>query len=100
MAATRTPMAIEPDEDRLEEWFRAEGLSPRWWENTPGETFERHRHDFHKVLFCVAGSITFHTDDGDIRLDPGDRLDLDPGTDHAATTGPEGVRCVEAARLE
>jgi hypothetical protein len=39
----------------------------------------------------------FHTRDGYVALSPGDRLDLDPGTEHAATVGPLGVTCVEAA---
>jgi len=26
------------------------------------------------------------------------RLDFDAGTEHAATVGPEGVECMEAAR--
>ena len=32
------------------------------------------------------------------RNGPGDRLDLDPGTEHAATVGPSGCECVEAFR--
>ena len=28
---------------------------------------------------------------------PGDVLELEPGTRHAATVGPSGVRCAEAA---
>jgi hypothetical protein len=50
------------------------------------------------VLFCLAGSIVFHTDDGDIELTAGDRLDLEPGTAHSATVGPDGCECVEASR--
>jgi quercetin dioxygenase-like cupin family protein len=50
------------------------------------------------VLFCLSGSITFHLPDGDVTLEPGDRLDLDPGTEHGATVGPRGVECVEASR--
>ena len=77
--------------------MRADGLTPRRWSNAPGDTYGWHRHDYHKVLYCVAGSIVFHTGDtGDLELHPGDRLDLDPGTDHAATVGGEGVECVEA----
>jgi quercetin dioxygenase-like cupin family protein len=49
-------------------------------------------------LFCVDGSITFHTPDGDVELHPGDRLDLPPGTPHSATVGTSGVTCMEAAR--
>ncbi len=50
------------------------------------------------MLFCLAGSIVFHTDEGDIELTAGDRLDLEPGTSHSATVGPEGCECVEASQ--
>jgi mannose-6-phosphate isomerase-like protein (cupin superfamily) len=79
--------------------FRAEGCSaPRSWANEPGDRYGRHDHPFHKVLFCVAGSIVFHLDAGDVELTAGDRLDLEPGTAHAATVGPNGCECVEASR--
>ncbi len=50
------------------------------------------------VLYCVTGGITFHTDAGDFDLKPGDRLEVDAGTSHAATVGPAGVECMEASR--
>jgi quercetin dioxygenase-like cupin family protein len=50
------------------------------------------------VLYCLEGSITFHTDEGEVGLNPGDRLDLPPRTRHAATVGSAGVTCLEAAR--
>lgn len=78
--------------------FAREGLSPHTWANEPGFVYGAHDHNHHKVLFCVAGSIVFHTPDGDIALGPGDRLDLPPGTTHSATVGPDGVTCMEAAR--
>jgi len=79
--------------------FEAEGCSaPRFWGNAPADRYGRHDHGFHKVLFCLAGSIVFHTDDGDIELAAGGRLDLEPGTSHSATVGPEGCECVEASR--
>lgn len=80
------------------EVFIADGLVPRLWSNQPGYTYGEHQHPFHKVLFCTSGSITFHIPDGDIRLGPGDRIDLPPGTPHSATVGPEGVSCMEAPR--
>jgi hypothetical protein len=46
----------------------------------------------------MAGSITFHLSEADVTLQAGDRLDLDPGTDHGATVGAEGCSCVEASR--
>lgn len=82
----------------LEAWFSEQGLEPRWWSNGPGDRYGRHEHPYHKVLFCSEGSIVFHLRDGDVELGPGDRLDIQPGTEHAATVGPEGVTCVEAPR--
>ncbi|MFQ5948134.1 MAG: cupin domain-containing protein, partial [Acidimicrobiia bacterium] len=75
-----------------------EGLEPHTWENRPGFRYAEHSHPYHKVLFCVDGSITFHTPKGDVPLGAGDRFDIAPGTPHAATVGPEGVTCIEAAR--
>jgi mannose-6-phosphate isomerase-like protein (cupin superfamily) len=89
-AATRT--------DALEV-FRGEGCSaPRPWSNGPGDEYGWHAHAYHKVLFCLAGSITFHLREGDVALEAGDRLDLEPGTEHAATVGPQGCSCIEASR--
>jgi hypothetical protein len=79
--------------------FEAHGCSaPRFWGNGPGDRYGRHDHSFHKVLFCLAGSIVFHTDEGDIELTAGDRLDLEAGTSHSATVGPDGCECVEASQ--
>ncbi|HTG47527.1 MAG TPA: cupin domain-containing protein [Actinomycetota bacterium] len=97
MAATRH--AAGADETDALRAFADEGCSPaRAWGNGPGDRYGRHEHPVHKVLFCLEGSLVFHTDDGDIELAAGDRLDLDPGTSHAATVGPDGCRCVEAWR--
>jgi len=96
--ATRVPGAVRDRRGALAA-FAAEGSSaPRFWGNGPGDRYESHSHGYHKVLFCLDGSITFHLDDGDVALGPGDRLDLEPGTGHAATVGPQGCSCVEATR--
>jgi quercetin dioxygenase-like cupin family protein len=87
-----------PSGDVVRERFRDEGLSPHSWSNGPGDRYHWHTHAYHKVLYCVRGAITFHTRDGDYRLEPGDRLDVEPGTEHAATVGPDGVECMEAPR--
>lgn len=79
--------------------FRAEGCgAPRSWANGPGDRYARHQHDEHKVLFCLGGSIVFHTDAADLELTEGDRLDLPAGSLHAASVGPDGCECVEAYR--
>ena len=81
----------------VEDRFKALDLTPRRWSNAPGDSYGWHAHDQHKILYCVSGSIVFHTrTEDDIELRAGDRLDLAPGTEHAATVGPDGVECVEA----
>lgn len=95
MPASITPGSVTRDE--AVEAFAREGCSePRAWGNGPEDTYGRHDHPRAKVLFCVEGSIVFHTDEGDMALEAGDRLDLPAGTGHAATVGPTGCACVEA----
>ncbi len=72
--------------------------APRFWSNGPGDAYGSHSHDYHKVLFCLSGSITFHLDGRDVALSAGQRLDLPPGTTHAATVGLDGCECVEASK--
>lgn len=88
----------EPVEERAEQAFAAEDLDPHGWSNSPGAVYARHEHEYDKVLYCIQGSIVFHTSEGDVRLAPGDRLDLPAGTPHSATVGADGVTCWEASR--
>jgi hypothetical protein len=97
MAATATPGSVSNDQ-ALDALSAEECSPPRSWGNGAGDVYGWHSHDFHKVLFCLEGSIVFHTEDGDVGLTAGDRLDLEPFTSHAATVGPQGCRCVEASR--
>lgn len=100
MGAYRTPATNEEPSgvDEVVEALRAAGLEPRSWSNGPGDRYGWHEHRYHKVLRCAAGGITFHTSEGDFELAAGDQLDIEPGTAHAATVGPDGVTCVEAAQ--
>jgi mannose-6-phosphate isomerase-like protein (cupin superfamily) len=96
--ATRTTGVVSRPREAIE-LMAEEGCSPpRFWGNPPDDRYGWHSHRYHKVLFCLTGSITFHTRSGDIELGAGDRLDVAPGTEHAATVGPLGVECVEAPR--
>ncbi len=87
-----------PSREQIEATFEQEGLRPHEWGNAPRDRYDWHSHSYHKVLYCVSGSIVFHTPDGDLELEAGDRMEVDPGTEHAATVGPDGVTCLEAAR--
>ena len=98
MTATKTPGAAVGRADAAAAFAEAGCSAPRDWGNGQGDTYGWHSHDYHKVLFCLDGSITFHTREGDVELVAGDRLDLEPKTGHAATVGPRGCTCVEASR--
>lgn len=76
--------------------MEAEGWPVSVWANAPGDTYGRHSHAYKKILCCLEGSITFHTPGGDVHLGSGERMELPAGTPHAATVGPDGVRCAEA----
>lgn len=65
------------------------------WSNGPHDVYAEHAHPYRKVLVCVSGSIEFRLPDRVIRLGPGDRMVLEPGTRHSAVVGPEGCECVE-----
>jgi quercetin dioxygenase-like cupin family protein len=98
MDATTSPKVVTSKAEATEILAREGCSSSRLWGNGPGDRYGWHSHDYHKVLFCLSGSITFHTREGDVVLAEGDRLDLPPGTEHAATVGLGGVECVEASR--
>ena len=99
MAGRVTSLGRLPDENALLARLHAEGLrAPHAWGNGPHERYGWHEHRYAKVLYCVGGSIVFHCPEGDVPVQAGELLDLDAGTPHAATVGPDGVRCVEAAR--
>lgn len=85
------------DPEEVRTGLEARGLDLHLWSNGPNATYAWHDHDYHKTLICLTGSIVFHTDAGDVSLSPGDILELEPGTRHAATVGASGVRCAEAA---
>lgn len=98
MGASKIERAVDDRDAALRIFLEERCSAPRPWGNGPGDTYARHAHDYHKVLFCLDGSITFQLDDGDMTLEPGDRLDLSPGTWHAATVGAEGCSCIESSR--
>jgi quercetin dioxygenase-like cupin family protein len=87
-----------PSQEEIEAKFEEEELSPQSWSNAPGDRYGWHSHSYRKVLYCVSGSIVFHIEDEDFEMEAGDRLDVEPETEHAATVGPDGVQCMEAAR--
>ena len=89
-----------PREEDLRARLEAEGLAPYRWSNAPGDRYAPHTHPYHKTLYVVEGSITFHLPalDRSLELGPGDRLELPAGLLHSAVVGPRGVVCLEGHR--
>ncbi len=87
-----------PGQAEIRRIFENENLSPSTWSNGPGDKYSAHSHGYHKVLYCLQGSIVFNVEGESVNLQPGDRLEILPGTSHSADVGPEGVSCMEAAR--
>ena len=79
-----------------EDMARASADAVSTWANAPGDLYAPHSHPYRKVLCCLEGSIVFHVPTGDVRLGPGDRIEIEPGSRHSASVGPDGVRCAEA----
>lgn len=79
----------------LLEGLRSEADGCYSWSGGPGEVYGRHHHGYDKVLYCVAGSITFSLPGGNLHLEAGDRMVLASGTRHSAQVGPLGCTCIE-----
>jgi len=85
------------DRATLEARLREQGLEPSSWSNQPGYRYERHRHDYDKVVVATEGSVTFGLVGYGVGfvLTPGERLDLPASVEHDAVVGPKGVVCLE-----
>lgn len=92
-------MAV-PGERELNAILRREGLKGHCWTNGPGDRYRSHAHPEAKVIYCLAGDIVFHVAGNCVRLNPGDRLEIEAETIHSADVGPHGVVCLEATRTQ
>ena len=97
---THWEAANSPTESLLFEIMTQQGLNPVSWSNRPHDTYSAHKHNYHKVIYVVRGSITFGLPafKQKIELKVGDRLDLTAGTVHDAQVGADGVVCLEGHR--
>jgi quercetin dioxygenase-like cupin family protein len=89
--------ATPPTESLLLKIMTQQGLNPVQWSNGPYDLYSAHKHNYHKVIYVVQGSITFRLPalKQKIELIVGDRLDLSEGIVHDAQVGAEGVVCLE-----
>ena len=90
-----------PDESSVRALLEKESTQIELWANASGDRYPVHSHEYHKVVYCVEGSIWFMiTDERDreVELNPGDRIDIPAGVRHSAIAGMDGVTCLEAHR--
>ena len=86
---------MDSNQDDLMARLRQEADGCHGWSNGPGDRYAEHSHPYEKILYCVAGSITFTLGDRELGLGPGDRMVLPAGTAHGAVVGPNGCSCIE-----
>jgi quercetin dioxygenase-like cupin family protein len=86
--------------DQLMSQLQSEATGCYSWSNGPGDHYAAHSHGYEKVLYCVAGSITFvlESEGKRLALKPGDRMVLPAGTVHSAVVGGAGCTCIEGRR--
>ena len=91
-----------PTETAIRRLMDAEGLTYSKWSNGPLDVYFAHTHPFHKVIYVVAGAITFGfpKDGKKLTLKVGDRLDLPADVLHEAVVSTLGVECLEAHQGE
>ena len=102
VSVQKWPENEPPTAAAVEKRMQAEGLGFYRWSNGPGDVYGAHDHPYHKVIYVVAGSITFGLPDHGktLTLNAGDRLDLPAGISHNAVVGTHGVVCLEAHRSD
>ncbi len=98
VSVRRWQAEVPPDEPLVRALLSEEGLEAYGWGNAAGEVYPPHVHGYDKVIYVIEGSIAFGLAEGRVTLLVGDRLDLPAGVEHAASVGPQGVRCLEAHR--
>jgi quercetin dioxygenase-like cupin family protein len=98
LRVTRWQGAPSPTQFDVQAKIRAEDLRGYTWANAPNDEYDAHTHEFDKIVYVLAGSITWilPQTNQEIETFAGDRIDLPRGTVHAAKVGAQGVVCFEA----
>ncbi len=92
MGAWITSYGRDGDRDEFVRILRAEGLFVTEWVDEPGTSYPEHSHAFREVRLILEGTLTLVVGSAEVTLQPGDRIDLEPGEAHSARTGDGGVR--------
>ncbi len=85
------------DAEEIKKILESEGFSTYIWSDPPGTYYPVHTHPDREVRWIIKGSITIGIGDEEIKLEEGDRLDLEAGIPHWART-EKGVRYVAGSK--
>jgi quercetin dioxygenase-like cupin family protein len=74
-----------------------EGFDVTEWNDPPNTRYGAHSHADQEVRVVVDGSMTIVVAGVEHELRAGDRFDVEPGVEHYAVVGPDGVRYLAGA---
>jgi quercetin dioxygenase-like cupin family protein len=89
--------ANAPTEALLKEIMRQQNLDPLVMTHSPHDTYFAHKHNYHKVVYVVRGTVIFNLTvlKKKFVLIAGDRFDLPAGIVHSVEIGAEGALFLE-----
>ncbi len=67
------------------------------WTDTAGTEYDWHTHSYSEIRWVYKGKVIIGFEDGEVELEPGDVLEIAPGTKHWAKT-EEGVSYICASK--
>jgi quercetin dioxygenase-like cupin family protein len=92
--------AGQPDFETLRSSLIAEGYQVVRWDSRPNQVYLPHAHIYSELLWLVAGSLVVILSEQEriLALEPGDRVELPAGTQHAVQAGVDGALYLLATR--
>jgi quercetin dioxygenase-like cupin family protein len=91
-----------PNEDEFRAALAADGYQPVKWSSEPYQAYVPHAHIYPELLWLLAGNLVVVLPEPRrmLELQPGDRVELPPGTVHAVLAGSDGAVYLAATRGE
>lgn len=95
----RWSKVYESSEEELTQLLDAQNIAAERWTADEFHTFGQQMFENNTTIWCAEGSLTFHIDDKNISMQPGDGLRIPAQVEFDATAGMSGCVCYEAAQL-
>lgn len=92
----RWSKVYESSEEELVQFLDARGIDAERWTADEFHSFGQQIFAEDTTIWCAEGSLTFHIDDKNISMQPGDGLVIPGHVDFEATAGMSGCVCFES----